>query len=382
MKKAISVKQLISYIKTVFTNEPFFQRIYVEGEISNYKKNYRYSFFDLVEGDNLISCVQWEDDNIEYKNGDRVYVTGALRIFANASKYQISVQKIEKQGLGDKLLELKRLKGKLEKEGLFDQARKKTLPLFPRSIVLMTSFKGAVVHDFIKVMKRRYPLAKLYLYDILVQGSGAEESVSKAILEMDGKCDLMVLARGGGSAEDLSVFNSEMIARAIHSCQTPFMTAIGHQVDYSIADLCADYRAATPSEAAELAFPNLGDIVLRLDDINQNNYSCIQKKLDFYKDILDKNKSVKKLEKLYKLDSDLELKYKKIYFSLTKKLISIKKEIDIKQEKLDLKLKPNIRLFSMDGKTILSPRKIDLGNKYIMSFNDDEFEIGVEKKND
>ena len=190
MRKAISVKTLNKYIKTILSNDPILKNVYVEGEITNFKHS-TYTYFDLIEDNEIISCVSFSSRYKDYKNGMRVVVSGYISTFNRASKYQIIVNNIEEDGLGDKLIKLKELKEKLQKEGLFDEDRKKSLPKFPMHIGAISSFKGAAIKDFLKILNRRYPIGEVHLYDTSVQGINAEKEIYDAISYMDNKSDVI-----------------------------------------------------------------------------------------------------------------------------------------------------------------------------------------------
>lgn len=256
MARPITVSELASYIQATLSTDPILKRISVIGEVANVRFG-RMGFFDLIDRDALISCICFEPPQALFSSGDRVIVTGRLTTYKSGSRYQVVVTAVELSGVGDKLEALERLKHKLHAEGLFDASRKRELPGLPNALGLITSAEGAVLHDFANEINRRYPIARIILHPSPVQGGEAAESIRQGLLALDGKVDVIIIARGGGGSEHLSVFNDEALVRAIAETRTPVITAIGHQVDTTLADLAADRRASTPTEAAILVCPDM-----------------------------------------------------------------------------------------------------------------------------
>lgn len=379
MRKAISVKTLNKYIKTILSNDPILKNVYVEGEITNFKHS-TYTYFDLIEDNEIISCVSFSSRYKDYKNGMRVVVSGYISTFNRASKYQIIVNTIEEDGLGDKLIKLKELKEKLQKEGLFDEDRKKSLPKFPMNIGAISSFKGAAIKDFLKILNRRYPIGEVHLYDTSVQGINAEKEIYDALSYMDNKYDVICLLRGGGSNEDLSVFNSEILVRKISQMNTPVVTAIGHQVDTTLVDFVSDLRAITPTEAAELIGPD----IYQIQDMIDVRHS--HQKVNINSDIINNKKWIKEIEKL-----DLLEKYKfrvekiknsndRFYLSLLKNIEGLKSTINSEKEKSEKLFDQDIKLFNLEGKQILNSKDINISKEYILDFNKDKYIVRVVSK--
>lgn len=379
MRKAISVKTLNKYIKTILSNDPILKNVYVEGEITNFKHS-TYTYFDLIEDNEIISCVSFSSRYKDYKNGMRVVVSGYISTFNRASKYQIIVNTIEEDGLGDKLIKLKELKEKLQKEGLFDEDRKKSLPKFPMHIGAISSFKGAAIKDFLKILNRRYPIGEVHLYDTSVQGINAEKEIYDALSYMDNKYDVICLLRGGGSNEDLSVFNSEILVRKISQMNTPVVTAIGHQVDTTLVDFVSDLRAITPTEAAELIGPD----IYQIQDMIDVRHS--HQKVNINSDIINNKKWIKEIEKL-----DLLEKYKfrvekiknsndRFYLSLLKNIEGLKSTINSEKEKSEKLFDQDIKLFNLEGKQILNSKDINISKEYILDFNKDKYIVRVVSK--
>lgn len=250
MRKPIGVKLLNKYIKGELTQDPILKNIFVIGEVTNLHRN-KYTYFDLKEDDELLNCVYFNND-LEFENGDSLIINGSINVYTRASRYQINVKNAKIVGEGQAYYQLKLLKDKLEKKGYFDRMRKKEIPLFPQKIGLITSDKSAAVIDFLSIMEQNYPIADIFLYSSGVQGLEAKNSIINGIKYLDDKnLDLLVLTRGGGSSEDLSIFNDEQIADAIFYANTPIISAVGHEIDTTIADLVSDLRVSTPTKAAE-----------------------------------------------------------------------------------------------------------------------------------
>ncbi len=260
-----TVSQITSEIRELLESSPFLADLWIEGEISNLSiASSGHAYFNLKDQNAVLQAVMFRNRRgIELlSNGIAVTAHGQVSFYEPRGTLNISVDVVAPQGLGELALELERLKEKLASEGLFDQARKRPLPTFPKVIGVVTSPTGAVFCDIQNVLSRRYPLAKLVLSPTMVQGAQAKESIARALKRLDdeGGCDVIIIARGGGSPEDLWPFNEEEVARAIYACRTPVVSGVGHETDDTISDYVADVRAPTPSAAAELVTPDIRDL--------------------------------------------------------------------------------------------------------------------------
>ncbi len=260
-----------------------FNNIWVEGEVSGFKKSSsEHFYFDLKDENSLISCVlfKWsaqKDLNID--NGTLVKVLADISTFDKQSKYQLIVKKVIPITVGKLQIEFEKLKKKLESEGLFDNSRKKKIPPFPKNVGVITSLYGAAVKDIISIIKRRAPHINIIIYPVKVQGEGAKEEISKAITEINEKMpqiEVLLVGRGGGSMEDLWAFNEEMVARAIANSKIPVISCVGHQTDFTIADFVADLRAPTPSAAAEIVAKNAEDLITHIKQIEKRLLSALK----------------------------------------------------------------------------------------------------------
>ena len=286
----LTVTDLNLYIKNKFNNDEYLNNVLIKGEISNFKHHYTgHMYFTLKDENSLIKCIMFKSytANLKFvpKDGMKVIILGTVSVFERDGVYQIYCKGMQEDGYGSLHIAYEELKAKLEKEGLFDQKYKKPIPKMPKCIGVLTSNTGAVIRDIINVSTRRNPNVNIRLLPVPVQGEGAAEKIAKAIKLMNEKklADVIIVARGGGSLEDLWPFNEEIVARAIFDSELPVISAVGHETDFSISDFVADLRAPTPSAAAELAVPNISDIVLKLDNYNIRYKNALKKKIEIMK---------------------------------------------------------------------------------------------------
>lgn len=284
---AISVSELNNYIKNMFDSSRFLSAVTVKGEISNFTYHRSgHLYFSLKDGESQIKAVMFRSSASRLKfmpeSGMKVIAHGSVSVFQRDGTYQLYVASMQPDGIGALYLAYEQLKEKLYAEGLFDNEHKKLLPEMPERIGVITSPTGAAVRDIINVVGRRFPLATIYLYPALVQGSGSEESLIRGFdyLDRSGLADVIIIGRGGGSIEDLWSFNSERLARRIFEAKTPVISAVGHETDFTICDFVSDMRAPTPSAAAELAVPDINEIYLRLDTCVSRASNSLMRKLE------------------------------------------------------------------------------------------------------
>ena len=263
----ISVTELNKYVKDRVAEDEFLNNVYVKGEISNFKHHYTgHMYFTLKDESSLIKCVMFKTStatlNFVPKDGMKVLVLGTVSVFERDGVYQIYCKAMQEDGMGSLHIAYEKLKAKLEEEGLFDESHKKPIPFMPKIIGVLTSNTGAVIRDIINVSTRRNPNVYIRLLPVPVQGEGAGIKIANAIRLMNEKrlADVIIVARGGGSLEDLWPFNEEIVARAIYESELPVISAVGHETDFTIADFVADLRAPTPSAAAELAVADVEDL--------------------------------------------------------------------------------------------------------------------------
>ena len=288
-----SVSELNNYIKNVFENNRTLSSVTVKGEISNFT-NHRsgHLYFSLKDADGQIKAVMFRSraQSLRFmpESGMKVIVHGSVNVYERDGVYQLYVNSIQPDGIGALYLAYEQLKEKLYARGVFDSSHKLELPRYPSRIGIITSPTGAAVRDIINVLNRRFPLAALYLYPSLVQGDGAEENLIRAVDYFDRSklCDVVIIGRGGGSIEDLWAFNSEKLAMRIYESGVPIISAVGHETDFTICDFVADMRAPTPSAAAELAAPDVSELLLRVDSYNERLVSSLVHRLEIAKERL------------------------------------------------------------------------------------------------
>lgn len=287
MANVITVTALNRYVKTLLERDSVLTDVALRGEISNFTNHYKtgHFYFSLKDEQCSVKAVMFRRDaqNLAFmpQNGMRVIVRCRISLFERDGAFQVYVNEMFPDGLGAAQLALEQLKARLEKEGLFDPAHKKPLPAYPKCIGVVTSKTGAALQDIRNVISRRWPSVRLLLCPVTVQGFEAARQIAAAIhtLDQSGRVDEIIVARGGGSREDLWVFNAEEIARAAFRCKTPLISAIGHEIDYTLLDFVADQRAPTPSAAAELAVPDREEQQRILKNIEENIHKNIQKRL-------------------------------------------------------------------------------------------------------
>ncbi len=285
---AISVTDLNKYIKDKIANDEALNNVLVKGEISNFKNHYTgHMYFTLKDENSLIKCIMFKTytSNLKFmpKDGMKVMVFGTVSVFERDGVYQIYCKAMQEDGMGSLYTAYEELKAKLEKEGLFDVAHKKKIPAMPKCIGVLTSNTGAVIRDIINVSTRRNPNVYIKLLPVPVQGEGAAVKIAEAIRTMNEQklADVIILARGGGSLEDLWPFNEEIVAREIYNSELPVISSVGHETDFTIADFVADLRAPTPSAAAELAVPNIADVALKINSYKNRYQLALKKKVEF-----------------------------------------------------------------------------------------------------
>ena len=293
MAEILSVTSLNLYVKSILENDSNLTNIAVEGELSNFKKYPSgHCYFTLKDEKSSIKAVMFQSYtrglSFVPENGMKVLVRGKVSLYERDGAYQLYVTNMFPSGAGAYQLAFDRLKEKLEKEGLFDISKKKPLPRIPFKIGVATSSKGAALHDIISTAQRRFPCAEIILAPCMVQGAEAEPTIINAIKQLDSieDIDVIIITRGGGSKEDLWVFNSEMIARTAFACKKPTVSAIVHEIDFSILDFVCDVRAATPTQAAEIVLPDVYSLKMQLSSMERTNLRLINQSFERYKNKL------------------------------------------------------------------------------------------------
>ena len=262
MTEYLSVSTLTKYLKTKFDRDPYLERVFLTGEISNFRRRPKHQYFAIKDEKSVIQATVWAGAfsklNFELEEGMKVNLVGRVQLYEPGGSYSIIIEKMMPDGIGALAVQLEQLKKKLSAEGLFNPDFKQAIPAFSRKIGVVTSPSGAVIRDIITTVNRRFPMTEILLFPAKVQGNGAAEEVASRIREANERLDLdvLIIGRGGGSIEDLWAFNEEIVVRAIFESRIPVISSVGHETDTTLADYVADRRAATPTAAAELATPN------------------------------------------------------------------------------------------------------------------------------
>lgn len=296
--KYITVFELNKIIKEAFENNPYFNRVYIKGEISNFKRQLPsgHCYFTVKDENSRISTVMFNGKasklKFDPKDGDLVLITGKVSVYEPNGNYQLYVDNMELDGSGNLFKKFLELKEKLEKEGLFKEENKKPIPKFPKKIGVVTASTGAAIRDIITTIKRRYPIVEIYIFPSLVQGDMAKDDIVRNIeIANTFPLDTLIVGRGGGSIEDLWAFNEPEVAYAIYNSKIPVISAVGHERDFTIADFVADLRAITPTAAAELATPNIIDLNIYIDANINKASNLIEALIINYKNRLDRFKN-------------------------------------------------------------------------------------------
>lgn len=349
--KYLTVTALTRYIKYKLESDLNLKKVYLKGEISNFKAHSTGHFYFSIKDENsIIRAIMFSSNAKKLgfvpTEGMKVLITGTISVYPTTGNYQIYVEDLIEDGVGNLYVAFEKLKEKLSKEGLFDQKYKKPLPKIPSKIGIVTASTGAAVKDIISTIRRRFPLCETYLFPCLVQGDTASNDITKKVIQADNYgLDVLIVGRGGGSFEDLNCFNDETLARTIFEAKTPIISAVGHEIDYTIADFVADMRAPTPTGAAEMAVPNLTDIITNINQYKIRLNEAIMKKFNYKKLELDavknsfviKNPMLMYNNKKQQLDLNIEKLNKAIFEKVEKnniKLEQLKNSYILKNPKM------------------------------------------------
>lgn len=404
---SLTVTDINNYIKNIVDGDFFLSNVTLKGEISNLKFHTRgHLYFSLKDENSKINAVMFNYKNLGLnfipKDGMNVIVKGKVSVFTTGGSYQITVSNMKEDGIGNLYILFEELKRRLEREGLFSPEHKKKLPRIPKKVGVITASTGAAVKDIISTINRRFPLTEIILFPTLVQGVGAKENIVKMINEAnESDVDVIILGRGGGSIEDLWAFNEEIVARAIYNSNKPIVSAVGHEIDFTISDFVSDMRAPTPTGAAELVVPSKVEIQSYLNDYKGRIISVINKKIKSYTDTFSKLKSTYILKNpisMYEIDEQkLDNMLEKLGSIMTYKLEREKSELNnlskminpnmlnrldkekIKLENIETKLnllnpenilKKGYSLTLVEGKIVKSINSVKKGNIIDTKFSD------------
>lgn len=347
MQERLSVSQLTRYIKRLFSFDNVLSNVCVTGEISNFKLHSSgHMYFTLKDEQSVIKCVMFKTQNQRLRfrpeDGLKVIIRGYVSIYEAGGSYQLYPETMEPDGLGNLYLAYEQLRQKLEREGLFNPERKKKLPFLPKSIAVITSPTGAVIQDIMNVLFRRYPNTVLKIFPVMVQGEGASRQIANALefINRFRAAQVIIIARGGGSLEELWPFNEEILARSIFHSDIPVISAIGHETDYSIADFVADLRAPTPSVAAELVVPEKEVLIKRLAELKLQLKRVLVGRIQQERQTLErlmKSPSLRHpMDKVNQKKMDLEILKKNLEHGIKRKIESSNAALSLLCGKLDM----------------------------------------------
>lgn len=388
-EQIFSVSEITKSVK--FILESTFEKITIEGEISNFKAHGSgHWYFNLKDEEAVINCTMWKGLNnyvfFSPEDGMKVIVTGRITVYPPRGSYQLDVKSMKLAGIGELQAAYERLKRKLFEEGLFDDEYKKQIQSYPKKIGLITATDGAAIKDMISVAERRFPLVELIIAPTKVQGAGAAENIVENIKKLNHfkDIDVIIIARGGGSIEDLWAFNEEIVARAIFNSKIPIITGVGHEVDFTIADFVSDLRAPTPSVAMELATPNIDDLKTFIKDSYSLSCELIEENLKNYKieteQFLRSYSYRYPLEKINKFNQTLDYEILKLKNLIEKRSTKLANKINLLTKTLDAhnlekSLKKGFALIKQNAKFVTRKEKFNSAKPALIKFYDGELEI-------
>ncbi len=354
-QKIFDVSEVNDYIKTIMDGDGLLSGLTIRGEISNYKVYPSgHHYFSLKDAGGAIRCVMFRGSastlRFRPENGMKVLASGRVSVFPRDGAYQLYCQRLTPEGVGDLYVAFEQLKKKLQAEGLFDPSHKKPLPPFPQRIAIVTSAAGAAIHDMLRILGKRYPLAKVILLPVRVQGVEAPAEIAGAIRYVNRfqLADLIITGRGGGSMEDLWAFNDERVARMIYLSQIPVISAVGHEPDVTISDFVADLRAATPSNAVELAVPEQGELRERIAALRLRLAQAEERRLKLIRQQVEKLQSARVLQnpKNYLEDRRLLLDFQQNKLTAAMRQLVLKKQQDFVARRTALEAMSPLKVLS------------------------------------
>ena len=394
--RALDISEANSYIKRILTNDPILYNLRVKGEISNFKIHSSGNvYLSLKDEKSKLNCIIFRsnyDKSLNLDNGVKIIASGYISVYERDGAYQLYINEVEIEGIGNLYIEFNKLKEKLKKEGLFDTKYKKEIPKMPKAIGIVTSPTGAVIKDIINVTKRRFPKVDIKLYPVNVQGERSAVDICEGI-EFFNKMenvDTIIVGRGGGSLEELWSFNEEIVAREVFKSKIPIISAVGHETDFTICDFVSDMRAPTPSAAAEIATPDLSQIYYRLDNIRNRMNRSLNNQV-----ILDNEKLVNTFDKINNYMKNYIIRdkviqidqiYDKINFRLEQNLETSKEKLSKKAAILH-NLSPlatisrGYSIVEKNNQVINSIEEVDINEDINITLKDGSLECNINKIN-
>ena len=395
-RRIATVTQINNYIKAVLDKVPVLQSIWIKGELSNCKiHSSGHIYLTLKDEGAVLKAVMFRNSaaslNFKPVDGTKVLARGRISVYEAGGQYQMYIEEMEQEGKGDLYARFEALKKKLMEEGLFDESRKKKIPKFPETIGIVTSPTGAAIRDMINVLRRRFPMVKVIIYPCLVQGENAAQSIVSGIEYFNSKrkTDVIIAGRGGGSIEDLWAFNEEITARAIAASEIPVISAVGHEVDFTISDFVADLRAPTPSAAAELAVPDVFEVKNFLNSSHSRMASLLKNKLSMQikqLELLSKSSGLMNFpRRLTEKEQTIDAMYERITLSYKNRVELNEKKFSALCGKLST-LSP-LSVFERgycaaqkDGKLLNSIKDIGIGETLTVKLTDGELDCNVTER--
>lgn len=392
--KYITVSQLSRYLKFKFDQDVNLNHVFLKGEISNFKAHTRgHYYFTIKDESSRINAVMFysQASKLSFlpEDGMKIMVAGRISIYEATGGYQIYVEEMVQDGVGNLYLEYEKLKKKLASEGLFDPSKKKKIPKFPETIGIITAPTGAAIKDILSTIKRRWPITKTILFPSLVQGASAAPEIVKQIQNAQKyPLDLLIVGRGGGSIEDLWCFNDEQVARAIYECDIPIISAVGHEIDYTIADFVADLRAPTPTGAAEMAVPNQKDFYTYIHQVNLRLEKAMMHYIQNNRERLETLKNsyiLKNPLSIYQIkEQKFDTLYEKLYLVMNSILINERNKLEEKIDKSKnwmeryLEKSKNQYLYILNKLEVLNPI-LTLKRGYSITKKQDDIITSIQK---
>ena len=388
--KIATVSQINGYVKKILDHNIILNNVWIKGEISNFKHHYSgHLYITLKDEGGVLKAVMFRSSaqslTFEPSDGMKVRARGRISVYEAGGSYQLYIEEMIPDGVGELYIAYEQLKKQLAEEGLFDEAHKKPIPQFPNRVGVVTASTGAAVRDIINVITRRYPMAEIVIYPAQVQGTGAAQSVVRAIEYFNAtkEVDTLIVGRGGGSIEDLWAFNEEITARAIYASQIPIISAVGHETDFTIADFVADLRAPTPSAAAEIALPSMIELRNRIN-IDQNRISQnVVGRIESSRLLLKRFKMKTPKDRIDDYNLKLDSLLKSMENSLKMKTMTLKRQFAEQTAKLDAlsPLQTLSRGYSIptteDGTVIRSVEEMKKGMEFTLRLKDGSRECVV-----
>lgn len=392
MKQIFTVSQINSYIRRIFDSDYALRKIFLKGEVSNCKYHFSgHIYFTLKDERSTIRCVMFATDrpkglHFQMENGQMVVVQGNISVFERDGAYQLYAKEIELSGTGELYLRYERLKQELLELGYFDFEKKKPLPPYPERIGIVTALTGAAIEDIKSIAARRNPFVQLYLFPAKVQGEGAAESIARGIRYFDKSgVDIIIIGRGGGSIEDLWAFNERLVADSIYEARTPVISGTGHEVDMTIADYCADVRAATPSAACELAIPDVYSVIQQFDRYRDELDGRMLYRVQSYRQRLSDTKRLLEAchpgTKLLRQKMLCQSLGERLHQSMNTRIKEARHRLNLQSERLH-GLSPTARLtggyvFAQDkeGRPVASVEQLKIHRTIHLIFSDGEAEV-------